>query len=342
VAFNAALPPPHQALLCGAHSQIEEFLCAFAKNVADLELKHADTMKINVGLHGRNLQLQNEISDMNTAIMMLGAELARLSAAPASAAAAACVGMRVVTHGLLKNPDLNGKFGTIVSVDPCSQRAGVWIDNHMNPISVKCENLMLPFGTSTSLISSSELPAATTCTPSETRPAVPAILQPPAKDSTMDALVAPDHDLLISDTVSDDNVLAQQDSGDACSPKAPPGKSDPWIDVGMREVYAANGRSFGGCCPYGCGGVDSAPHFLSCPAVIRKVANTVRQLIAGPPLSKPLDMDRMLLATACDLLGEVVLANGPDRDPSSPTTPTSSSVELAGPAAERPPARMPC
>jgi hypothetical protein len=156
---NTAQTPPHLALLGGEHSQSQELLdrqelwrCALAESVTDLESKYADMMKLNAGLFGRNMELQNVITDMNMAMKLTGAEPARVTAAPASAAAALCVGMRVMTHGLLKNPDLNSKFGTIVSVDPCSQRAGVRLDNHANPISVKCENLTLPFGLSATLL----------------------------------------------------------------------------------------------------------------------------------------------------------------------------------------------
>jgi hypothetical protein len=156
---NAAPTPPHLALLGGEYSQImetldrqEQWKCALAKSVTDLASKHAEMMQSNVGLFGRNMELQNVISDMNMAMKLAGAVPACVPAAPASAAAALCVGMRVMTHGLLKNPDLNSKFGTIVSVDPCSQRAGVRIDNYANPISVKCENLTLPFGLSATLL----------------------------------------------------------------------------------------------------------------------------------------------------------------------------------------------
>jgi hypothetical protein len=153
---NAAPTPPHLALLGGEYSQIMETLdrhgCALAESVTDLASKYADMMKLNAGLFSRNMELQNVISDMNMAMKLAGAVPACVPAAPASAAAALCVGMRVMTHGLLKNPDLNSKFGTIVSVDPCSQRAGVRIDNYANPISVKCENLTLPFGFSATLL----------------------------------------------------------------------------------------------------------------------------------------------------------------------------------------------
>eukprot|EP00972_Heterocapsa_arctica_P036220 5329407-Heterocapsa_arctica.AAC.1 len=70
--------------------------------------------------------------------------------------------MRILLIGL-KRTDLNGNFGTIISVD--CERAGVLLENTGHKMAVRYENLLMvgtgppPSGPSTTACSSSSSPA---------------------------------------------------------------------------------------------------------------------------------------------------------------------------------------